>query len=792
MPYTVGDLLVSINGSAQGASKSINTVIRHLNSLKTAIIQLSGLETSASSKIVSFFTDIAKGVKNIDSTAINTLGASIKSLTSISNLTKLEKLDYSKVASGFGKLTTAITPFIDKVKEAGTSLDSLYGILQKSSGKKLQNLGIGGDTKNAANNINKLFNLGKITAFYRVARRVGSTVADIVQYGVNYTETLNLWTVAMRDNLTQAEQFVNKMNRAYGISERTLMDSQAIFKNMLGSLGQVSGDVAYALSEAMVQMSADFASLYNVSFESALTKMQAMLAGQVRPIRSAGLDITETTLFQFYQEMGGTKTRRQLTRTEKQLLSIYAVFQQMGKAGALGDMQKTLNQFANQSRMVNENFHTMLTWAGVIGKAWIENTGILVYVNALLITMGDILKAIAGSMGAIDSEDFLDKIFETAEDTNGAIDELQGKLLDFDKFRALNGAEGNAFGIDEKLLKAITGYSSVINESANRARQIADEWLKILGITRDENGELSVSDDRLKKIKNTLMVIGVAIGIIAGFAIVASIGRIVKSIFTLNNALTLLNGVLVVGAIAAIIKAVQAFKDGEIGAGLLATAIGIGLVGAFIALNWEMIKTTGIKIAKFFSDLTSAIKNTSASVKQLSAFVIAASLSFTAFNNILGGLSDEAKRVVAPIFIVVGALTTLLGVILAIREGTKYGLIGAALAGAGLGALMAGIKATAESYSVPKYANGASDIDSGTMFIAGEAGRTEAVYSGNNGKTNVSNVSQMQQAFYNALVQYGKENRGGSTPIQISISGKPVFTAVRAEANKAGLDFSRK
>jgi hypothetical protein len=213
----------------------------------------------------------------------------------------------------------------------------------------------------------------------------------------------------------------------------------------------------------------------------------------------------------FYQQLGGTKTMRQLNRTEKQLLSILAVYQQMGSAGALGDMTKTLNQFANQSRMMTEYWTELKMWSGLILKDFIDQYKILVYINAALITITEIIKAIARSK-SLGEENFIDGLFETTEATNDEIDELQGKLLEFDKFRSLQGAEESTLSIDEKLIEAISGYSSYIQEARNEAQELSKTWLESLGFTSDINGELIITDEQLNKIKNVLNSILVIIG----------------------------------------------------------------------------------------------------------------------------------------------------------------------------------------------------------------------------------------------------------------------------------------
>ena len=72
--------------------------------------------------------------------------------------------------------------------------------------------------------------IAKWTAVFAVARRFGRTLSTIVQSGADYTETLNLWETAMGSNLNVATEFVNKMNEAYGISEKTLMNSVATLR----------------------------------------------------------------------------------------------------------------------------------------------------------------------------------------------------------------------------------------------------------------------------------------------------------------------------------------------------------------------------------------------------------------------------------------------------------------------------------------------------------------------------------------------------------------------------------
>ena len=759
MGYSAGNLELSILGFSEKAVASIDVTAKALRRLASSVDKINNTQfVFAGQKLEVLFTKISKATNSINTTNIANLASAAKSLSSITRIGNLEKMDFDKVGKGFDTLAVAIQPFLDKVKEAEASLTALDGILKRSSGKKIQ--GLLGGSVNSSGNRGNLFGLAKIGITIHSVRRLGRFMGDLVQAGSDYNETLNLWQVAMRNNLDVADQFVSKMQKAYGISSKTIMNAQAVFKNMIGSLGQISDATAYALSEALVQMSADYASLYNRTLESAFQNMQSMLAGQVRPIRSAGLDMTETTLFMFYQQLGGTKTMRQLNRTEKQLLSILAVYQQMGSAGALGDMSKTLNQFANQSRMMTEYWAELKTWSGLILKDWFDTNQILVKVNAALITITEIVKAIAKSRG-LGEENFISGIFETADATNDEIDELQGKLLDFDKFRSLEGASSSPLAIDEKLLEAITGYSSKIDQAQNAAQQLAETWLKFW--INEETGGLTEDAERVLGIFEGLVKV---LGILLSIKVSAWLGHLVKGLFAVKIAGQSVSTLGIAVIIYSLIELIGAIKDGNdawaIAMGALATVSTL-----FVLLNSKI----GIAIK--------SLKNFSQGMAFLGVVIL--SIGINEFISNFDKLSTKAK-VWIPI------LAGLAGAITAVAAGLTF-MKGNWIGAISLGAMVAGIGLmVGTQLSIPNYEMGASDIDSSTISRAGEFGKTEAVFTGSNGKTNVANIQQMKAAYSQALSEFWRSAKN-DIPTFRGVSDSGLYTIVDGEDQRRGKKF---
>ena len=690
--------------------------------------------------------------------AINTLTLNNKSLSGFTSRIRtlnnnISQMDFSVMETKFDQMTSAISPFISKATEAQDALVALNGVVNGSS--KITQPKTQKKKKNT--NDNSLFKIAKLSGTLILARKLGRVVSKIAQEGANYTETLNLWETAMGNNLGIANKFVDKMNEAYGVSEKTLMNAQATFKNMLGSLGQISDETAYRLSEGVTQMALDYASLYNQTFAQAMTKFQAALAGQVRPIRSvSGFDITENTLYQLYQSLGGEKTMRQLSRTEKQLLSIYAIFEQMEASGTIGDLEKTMESFANQSRVASEAFQEIIQYSGILITNWIEQSGLLVQLNGYLLFFGDILKGLAESTGAI--KHFDDPFASTTEgalEASKATDELNGKLAGFDKFQSLSSSEQNSLGIDEKLLTALSSYDSILENTSMEAREIANA-LKESSKLFDENGvfDKEAWDDLTDSIKN----FGIAIAVLIAPNVIGSLVGIIKG-FNVEAA-------LITGTIFAILEAVKAFKDGEYGITILATAIGVVLLGAFLKLKLTAMGAK-VDLRKFYSTVGLLTVGITVLVSGISKFIS----SWDDMGNV--------QKAVGIFAALAGSLTAVAIAFHATHNWAKAIGIGALVAG---GALMV-------TSALPKFADGGLP-DKGSLFIAGEAG-AELVTNMGGGQSGVMNMEQLEDAVARGMViGLSSVDMRDDRPIYINIDGQRFFSASRDIYRKNGYDVS--
>ena len=777
------DIIVNTKQNGQ----SITTL---RNSLEKLYKFLNGVKDQDFSKISNDIANIGNKLTPLIN-AVNSLNSQgLKNLTSLgTRLQTLNKrmgeIDAKAMAHKFDQMTKAITPFIDKVMSAQEALVALNNVmggaktLTKTATPKATTTTPKATTNTSilGGKLGKTLNFGSMIAklyFVRnITKQLGQDLAKVVQYGIDYEETLNLWQTAMRGNISQARVFTSEMTKAYGISSATLMNYQATFKNMLSALGNISETTAYGLSEALTQMALDFSSLYNVSVESAMTKFQAVLSGQVRPIRTAGYDITEQTLFQLYQSIGGTKTVRQLNQTEKQLLRILAVYKQMERSGATGDLAKTITSSANQLRIMSEQGKEFSTWIGVAFNTMLEKSGILVEINAWLYAGVALAKEFAVYMGYVE-KDYGISWSDDIADASDEYDKFKGKLLGFDKFQVLQSAGTDNADVEQVLLDSIKAYQGLLDSAGNPAFERSLEILKMIGLELDENGNIVGGFDKLmQKAKEFVTSLGtmlVIVGLLTKPWLVL-VGAIELAYFTNEGFRNVVNF---------LVKALFSCEE----------AIYL-VVGALLA--WKTIKFIEGTIIPLISKLKLLTKQfnltqTAAAGMAIMGFMIAANAAKELFANWddMSGL----ERAIEIFKILAGAAFVAATAIAVFHTSWSVGIAAGGIA-AGIAVAYGAIESVnAKSKELEYHANGGL-ATKGSLFYAGEAG-PELVTQTSGGGSTIMNMKQLEDAVARGFVRgfaATESTDDNGEPTNVYVDGQPLFTIIRGIAKRNGYDF---
>ena len=131
-----------------------------------------------------------------------------------------------------------------------------------------------------------------LTYIYYWFKRIGNILYDLVKVYAEYQENINLATVAygrlngeMRAT-TELYPFVEKMSKAFGLNESELIRSVGLFKQMANAM-RLTAEQGDLLSEGLTKMAYDISSLYNISFDRAMSALQSSLVGQTKPIKKS-------------------------------------------------------------------------------------------------------------------------------------------------------------------------------------------------------------------------------------------------------------------------------------------------------------------------------------------------------------------------------------------------------------------------------------------------------------------------------------------------------------------------
>lgn len=197
--------------------------------------------------------------------------------------------------------------------------------------------------KGTATALKKGFDAGRLLWYFNILRGVLNRFKSIETAAIDFNETIEKFNVSFGNSVTEATKFQNIISETFGTSRADMMNYQSNFRNVMAGLGDISSKTAERISESLTKMSLDYSSLFNVSQSTAANKIQAALVGQIMPIRrESGYDVSKNAVSQRASELGIERTYAQLTETEKRLIRIMLLMDQMKNTGAFEDLARTI------------------------------------------------------------------------------------------------------------------------------------------------------------------------------------------------------------------------------------------------------------------------------------------------------------------------------------------------------------------------------------------------------------------------------------------------------------------
>lgn len=307
---------------------------------------------------------------------------------------------------------------------------------------------------------------------------LGLGIAGLVALGKQAIDTAsdiqevqNVVDTAFGSMSYKMEEFAQNSIKQFGISKLSAKQLGSTFMamgaSMLDNMEEAS-DMAINLTAR----AADMASFYNKSIEETSFALKSIYTGETESLKEYGVVMTQVNLEEFARQRGINKSIQAMTQAEKVEMQYAYVMQQT--ALAAGDFARTSDSWANQTRILSEQFKEL---ASVIGGGLIAAlTPVVKFLNTIL-TMAI---AVAKQIGAL-----LGKLFgismPIASAAKGASDIASGMSNVADNADSAAGSAGN-------LKKGLDSAGKAAKKAGDAAKRSLAPFDKLTVLSKEASG----------------------------------------------------------------------------------------------------------------------------------------------------------------------------------------------------------------------------------------------------------------------------------------------------------------
>ena len=218
------------------------------------------------------------------------------------------------------------------------------------------------NTDGAVNKSNKAMGsfVDVLAKAYIAMQALGFAYDNTVKKASQLEEVNNLLGVIAspggQETIDQFNEIIDQQIRLGALSELSAKKITGSFANIFNGLS-FGGDAMAELSGTLTQMTVDFASFYDLSFEEAQNKLTSGLVGESEPLKQIGILLTEAQVANYALANGIKQANVELTEQEKVLIRLALI--QEKSVSSVGDFARTSDSFSNSIKVAQTNIEAL-------------------------------------------------------------------------------------------------------------------------------------------------------------------------------------------------------------------------------------------------------------------------------------------------------------------------------------------------------------------------------------------------------------------------------------------------
>lgn len=443
--------------------------------------------------------------------------------------------------------------------------------------------------------------MGKATdALKKIDTALSAALLKVTKYASgafkesnDYVESINLFNVTMGKGTEAAQKYANELQNLMGIDSKEWMGYQGSLNQMLVGFGTAE-DKANEMSQQLTQVAYDLSSVWNVDVSEAFHKVQSGLSGQVKGLKTWGINLSVAQLRETALAHGITLSTAKMTEQQKATLRYITIMEKT--KNVQGDLARTIISPANAMRILNNQLVLLKRAFGQIVSVLVAK--FIPYVQAAVKAITQLAESVAKAFGY----KLPDIDYSKMQSLSTSANDLDENLTDSTK--SAKKLKKTLAGFDEiNQLADFSDSTSDLN-SALGGGLPGDFGLDLSQYAYDFDGDIITNkvNDVLQKILGIggflFLVLGILLtfsgaSIPLGLALIASGAMMIATEISLNwsetknKVMAVISGIMAaVGVGLLAIGAIIAFSGANVPLGIGLMIGGALLLGSAVALNW--------------------------------------------------------------------------------------------------------------------------------------------------------------------------------------------------------------